>query len=46
MIDSNLEAHWPLEEIIEEIHDIPLSVFFGDSDWMDSFRSKEIIRQI
>jgi abhydrolase domain-containing protein 5 len=42
LVNSEFEANSPLEEIVEEMNDIPIIVLFGEKDWMDTFGAKRL----
>jgi len=44
-INSDYDAFYPLEEIVKNFEDIPVTVFYGDRDWMDSVGARSIADQ-
>jgi len=42
IMNSDFQAHCPLEDIVEKM-DIPVTVFFGYSDWMDDHGAQRLL---
>jgi abhydrolase domain-containing protein 5 len=42
LINSDYDAFYPLEGIVKSMEDIPVTVFYGDRDWMDSVGARAL----